>query len=100
MNLPCPSAEGIIGDCIRSVTRLLGGRTCRSMHWRSHEVIGNKVVSGPRRIPRFLTVSSPVPQSSRHMHQFWTFGLLKPKVGGSTPLGTAIRSITYKAHDF
>ena|SRR5215475_11074862 len=69
MNLPYHFAVLTIGNCIRSATRLLGGRTCRSMHWRSHEVFGNKVVPGPRRIPQFLTKTSSDPQSSRHMRQ-------------------------------
>src|SRR5215468_3805602 len=80
MNLPCHFAVLTIGNCIRSAARLPGGRTCRSMHWRSHEVFGNKVVPRRRRIPQFLTETSPDPQSSRHMRQLSTFGLLKPKV--------------------
>src|SRR5262249_3131864 len=70
-----------IGNCIRSATRLLGGRTCRSMHWRSHEVFGNKVVPRSRQIPQFLTESSPDPQSSRHMHQLWSSSPLRTAEG-------------------
>src|SRR5262249_46194105 len=87
MNLPCHFAVLTIGNCIRSVTRLFGGRTCRSMHWRSHGVFGNKVVPRPRRIPQFLTESSPASVFETHTP---TLDLrFKPKVEGSSPLSAS-----------
>jgi len=51
--LPCRYAAVITDRCTRPATRRHGGRTCRSIHWRSQKVFGSEAAPPRRRVTPF-----------------------------------------------